>query len=147
VAAALMVIVVGSPVAAGGNASSVAADISDEIMSPFCDGVTLHDCPSRAALDLRVQIEEWAASGSSKAQILDRLEAEYGPGIRSTPPIDGSGIVAWLLPAIAVLGGCGAAWLLARRWTRTRSIESAAELGPEERARVEAELAEFRTST
>jgi len=49
-AVATCLILLAAPAAAAPE--DVANDISNEIMSPFCDGVTLHDCPSQEALDL-----------------------------------------------------------------------------------------------
>ena len=41
----------------------VANEISEKIMSPYCPGVTLHDCASGAAVDLRSDIAGWAEDG------------------------------------------------------------------------------------
>lgn len=94
----------------------VANDISQHIMSPFCPGVTLHDCPSDSAVALRDRITGLAEEGFSRSQIMDQLIAEYGNSIRAEPPRSGSGLVAWLLPAFAALGAAGLAWSLLRRW-------------------------------
>ncbi len=122
----------------------VANDIAGQIMSPFCDGVTLHDCPSQAALDLRARIADWAAAGWTRARIMERLEDEYGPSIRATPPTEGGGIVAWLLPAFALACGAATATFLARRWTRRRAEVPSTQISAEERERVELELRTFR---
>jgi cytochrome c-type biogenesis protein CcmH len=115
-------------------------------MSPYCPGVTLHDCPSDAAIALRERIEGWARDGLSRAQIMDRLEAEFGAGIRARPPTSGRGLLAWLLPVVAVMGGLAIAWLVARRWSARRATPAIDEPvgSPSERARIEAELAALR---
>lgn len=94
----------------------VANDISENIMSPFCPGVTLHDCPSDSAVALRDRITEWAEEGFTRAQIMDRLVTEYGETIRAQPPRSGSGLIAWVLPVVAVLVASAVAWRLLRRW-------------------------------
>jgi len=132
------------------SAEDLANDISNKVMSPYCPGVTLHDCPSQKALDLRDDIESYAREGMTEAEIMNRLEADFGPAIRAEPSSDGAGILAWILPSIALLIGGGLAWTLVRRWLgRTRRTE-AAESQPmitvsgDERKRLDAELQELR---
>lgn len=142
--AALGLLLVASPAAAGG-AEDLANRISAEIMSPYCPGVTLHDCPSDAAVQLRDRILGWARDGWSRERILDRLEAEYGASIRSTPPASGAGLGAWVTPAVAVGAGLIAAAAAARRWSRRRSVEEdPGEPTPAQRSRLDAELARMR---
>lgn len=142
--AALGLLLVASPAAAGG-AEDLANRISAEVMSPYCPGVTLHDCPSDAAVQLRDRILGWARDGWSRERILDRLEAEYGASIRSTPPASGAGLGAWVTPAVAVGAGLIAAAAAARRWSRRRSVEEdPGEPTPAQRSRLDAELARMR---
>ena len=123
----------------------VANDISSEIMSPFCEGVTLHDCSSRAAEDLRAQILTWAENGWSRDRILAELESRYGAEqISGTPPVRGSGLLAWLLPAAALLGGSVLAFTLARRWARRPLPSASPPVSEEDRSRVDVELAAFK---
>jgi cytochrome c-type biogenesis protein CcmH/NrfF len=133
-----------APAAAGQTPEERAARLSQRIMSPFCDGVTLHDCPSAESDELRGEIAEMARDGMSDADIFDRLEAEYGPGIRATPD-EG---VAWVTPAIFAVAGLALVVWLARRWIPS---EKEAATGPGERpmsnsdrARVRAELAAYK---
>ena len=152
-------VLLASPAAAGPE--DVANNIASKVMSPFCPGVTLHDCPSAAAQDLRDRIERWARQGLSEGQILDALEADYGVGIRSTPPAGDGGWLAWALPGTALVVGLVLGWLLLRRWTnaaarsRAREEESMErarqgrvgrdELGDRDRRRLERELAMLRS--
>ena len=96
----------------------VANAVSQKIMSPYCPGLTLHDCPSDAAADLREDIAGWARDGMTEDEIIDRLEDEFGAGILATPPAEGSGLVAWLLPIAGLVAASIAGVFLARRWTR-----------------------------
>lgn len=140
------VLLLAGPAAAGPQ--DVANEVARTIMSPFCPGLTLHDCPSQAALDLRARIAEWAEDGMSKQAILDRLEAEYGPGIHAAPATEGAGLVAWILPAIAVVAGAAAAWVLVRRWSAARGEAPPGTDGftDADRARLESELQAMRES-
>jgi cytochrome c-type biogenesis protein CcmH len=128
-----------------GSPEDLANRISAEVMSPYCPGVTLHDCPSDAAVQLRDRILGWARDGWSRDRILDRLEAEYGASIRSTPPASGAGLWAWVMPGVAVAAGLIAATLVARRWSRRRSPEGdVVEPTAAQRSRLDSELAQAR---
>lgn len=115
-AAAVFLVIAASPGLAAPD--DLANRIAGEVMSPFCPGVTLENCPSNAAVALRARIVSWAEMGWSKDRIMDRLVDEYGPTIRAIPPKSGSGLWAWLAPALVLLLGGGLAGVLARRWTR-----------------------------
>ena len=116
-------------------------------MSPYCAGVTLHDCPSQEAIDLREEIEQWARDGMTRAQILERLEQDFGAGVRAAPPVGGSGLGAWVVPALVALAGAVIAAELARRWAhrspRHGDYDAAKHLTPGDRRRVERELRAF----
>jgi cytochrome c-type biogenesis protein CcmH/NrfF len=139
VALALPAVALPAAVAAAAP-QDVANSISQEVMSPFCPGVTLHDCPSDNAVALRAKLAEFAARGWSKARILGWFRTQYGPD-------RGAGLLTWLLPAMALLAGAALAVILARRWTRARQSEahlSVEPMPPELRARLDAELARMR---
>jgi cytochrome c-type biogenesis protein CcmH len=115
-------------------------------MSPFCDGVTLHDCGSRAAIELRDQIEAWAADGWSRDRIMNELVARYGEDVRGAPPIGGRGFLAWALPVVAVVGGGLIAWRLAVRFSkRPHPGETDAAISDDDRRRLDAELQVYRS--
>ena len=126
----------------------VANDISNSIMSPYCDGVTLHDCPSRAAEELRAEILEWAEAGWSRDRIIAELEDRFGADqISGTPATSGSGLLAWLLPGAVLLAGSAVAFVLARRWTRRPAPTEGPPVSAADRDRIEMELASFRGET
>ena len=144
IAGALLVLA-SSPALAGPD--DVTNSVSQKIMSPFCPGLTLHDCPSDAAADLREDIAAWARQGLNEEQIIDRLENEFGPGILATPPKDGAGLVAWLFPIAGLLAAIVTGVFLARRWTRSTGATEGPVTGtidPTDRVRLEAELREIR---
>ncbi|CAN5622202.1 hypothetical protein BH20ACT23_BH20ACT23_00750 [soil metagenome] len=128
----------------------LANDISNKINSPFCPGVTLHDCPSQSALDMRDRIEGYARQGMDESAIMERLEAEYGPSVRAEPSSEGAGVLVWILPSVAVVAGGVLAWTLVRRWTSTRPQQGAegppatVEVSASDRQRLDAELGRLR---
>ena len=136
---------IGGAVAEAGP-QDVANDVAEEIMSPYCPGVTLHDCPSRAARDLRERIAGWASDGWTKEEILVHLEEDFGPTILGQVSGSGPGLLAWLLPALAMLGGLAVAARLARRWTKAATVPPLP-VPPAARARLDAELERVRSES
>ncbi|MEA2459909.1 MAG: cytochrome c-type biosis protein CcmH [Actinomycetota bacterium] len=139
-----MVVALGSSAIAAPE--DVANSIATQVMSPYCPGVTLHDCPSDAAVKLRERITSWAEQGWDRDRIIAKLKDEFGPGIVAAPPKSGSGLFAWLLPLAAVLIGALLLWRLLARWTHPPEDGPPASVSAEDHRRVEAEMAKFRTS-
>lgn len=137
-------VLLASPVAAQ-TPEERAIRISKEVMSPFCPGLTVHDCPSNESVDLREEIEGWASDGLTDEQIYERLRAEYGDLI-VTP--DGRSWLVFGLPALALAGGLGLAFVVARRWSRetSRPADHTGLTSPagEDHKRIESELGQMR---
>jgi cytochrome c-type biogenesis protein CcmH/NrfF len=145
--AAVVAVAVAAARPALASPADAANRISGEIMSPFCPGVTLHDCPSEAAVQLRAKITRWAQRGWGRDKIMAKLRSEYGPEILAAPPARGAGRVVWLLPGLAVAIGALVAWGFARRWTGASQAAGGAagsRITPQERSRLESELAAYR---
>jgi cytochrome c-type biogenesis protein CcmH/NrfF len=140
-AAAAISLLLVAPISVAEAPQDVANSISEHVMSPFCPGVTLHDCPSDNAIALRAQIARWARRGWTRQQIMAKLMAEY-TDIQAVPADRGASLLVWLLPAIAIVAGGTTALVFARRWSRPRTDRTpAAELGSHDRNRLEEELA------
>jgi cytochrome c-type biogenesis protein CcmH/NrfF len=139
-------LVLWTPTPAFADPQDISNDIAREMVSPFCPGVTLHDCPSDAARALRTRIAGWAETGMTKDQIWERLEHEFDGEIRATPSASGSGLWAWVLPIAVALAGAALAIVLALRWSRRPSpeTESDTNVTPEQRRRLDGELAALR---
>ena len=126
----------------------VANDVSEQIMSPFCPGVTLHDCPSDSAVALRDRIELLAEEGFDREEIISLLERDYGTAIRAVPAAEGSGLWAWVVPVLAALGGAAIGWLLLRRWVHVPAppdaYDETVHITPADRQRLDRELKKLR---
>lgn len=70
-------------------------------MSPFCPGLSLEECPSEQASELRARIQRRIAAGATNAEIDRWLVADYGESVLGRPP----GALSWMVPAAFVLGG------------------------------------------
>jgi cytochrome c-type biogenesis protein CcmH/NrfF len=110
----------------GGSAIPAVADdttptldeLSKKVVCETC-GTSLAVAGGPAAEQLRGLIRQMIAQGLTEDQILDRLEAEYGPGVLADPGRSGEG-GRWLWLVIVGLGATGvtAVALVARSWSR-----------------------------
>jgi cytochrome c-type biogenesis protein CcmH/NrfF len=88
----------------------------NELMSPFCPGRTLADCPSEQAEKLREWIVAQEEQGRPKDDVTQELFASFGDVLRQAPAAEGVGLAAYVVPvAIFVAGGGLVALFLARR--------------------------------
>jgi cytochrome c-type biogenesis protein CcmH/NrfF len=107
--------------------------ISQELMSPYCPGRTLSDCPSPDAAALRQEVRERLEAGVPERELRQDLARRYGDALIGVP----RGRLGWLLPALLLAAGAGALAFALRRLSRPRG---AAELA---RDPLEPELAEL----
>lgn len=108
----------GAPAAAS-DAPEWAHQLPNELMSPFCPGVTLAECTSSHAGSLKMWIVVQAAAGRSEDDIREELYERYGDQIRPTPKAEGIGIAAYVIPVVVFLAGGGLVTWFLRRSTRS----------------------------
>lgn len=77
----------------------------DRLRSPFCPGMMLETCPSPQAKLLRDSIQQMAWEGASADSLVGWMLANHGEEYRAVPQARGSGLWAWLMPPLALLGG------------------------------------------
>ena len=117
--AALLAALVVAPAAAACPKTSV-GDLEDEVQCLEC-GVPLQLATESAhANRKRARIGRMVDSCASKQEIKDRLVAEFGPRVLTTPDDEGFDLTAWVIPIVALLAGAMAIGLTARRWRRGR---------------------------
>ena len=120
--------------------------IFETVLSPYCPGRTISNCPSPQAEVLRTDIKEQLASGKTPEEIKEELYATFGDELRTIPRARGFGLLAWIVPGLAFLAG---GWAIAVWIGRTRARQSnsseptTAELDPETQARLDDELKEL----
>jgi cytochrome c-type biogenesis protein CcmH len=120
-----------------------AYEVAGELMSPFCPGRTLADCPSQAAKSLVMWLVVQEAAGRSRAEVEDELYERYGDVLRPAPEARGFGLTAYLIPvAVFAAGGLGL-FVFLRRQTRRAAVEpeDPSELDPELARIVDREIA------
>ena len=94
-----------------------AYELAGYLMSPYCPGRTLSDCPSPQAQDLRMWIIVQEAAGQSRAEVEEQLYARFGDMIRPAPRAEGFGLAAYAIPVAGFLGGGLLVALFLRRQT------------------------------
>jgi len=117
-------------------------DIEDEVMCTIC-GTLLAESQSPQADRERALIRRLIAEGKEKDQIKHDLVAEYGPRVLATPTGHGFDLLAWVVPALALLLAASAIALGLRRAARSRPSRTAdpTPLDPADAERLEADLA------
>lgn len=120
----------------------------DRIKSPYCPGMMLQVCTSEGGAMLRDSIQRMAERGLSADSIVEVIIADYGEQWRALPKSAGSGLMAWLLPPLVLVGGLGAVGaVLARRKQAVRETAMAeatpAAVGPADEARLRSALKEL----
>lgn len=97
-----------------------ARQLFSQIMSPYCPGRLLDDCPSGEAIKLREDIRQRLNAGQDEESIMQNLRSVYGSKVQAAPSIEGFGAVAWYaVPAFILLG-----LLLVVVWLRASMVKS-----------------------
>ena len=121
-----------------------AYDLMNELMSPYCPGRLLADCPSPQAQTLRMWLIVQEASGRSRDEVEAEVVARYGESVLGAPKAQGIGLTAYVMPALAFLAGGGLLFWFLRRQTHSRPPPppaSGAPLDPELERLVDEQLA------
>lgn len=134
------------PPAVGQQAiDKTASEIFGTVMSPFCPGMTIATCPSSQAAALREEVRAQLAAGATKEEVLDSLYARWGEDVLGPRSATGVGLLAWLIPAVAILVGAAGLTLWLRSSSRRMASAPGARAGldPEAERRIQEELAEL----
>ena len=88
-----------------------AHSVARDVMSPFCPGRTLADCPSPDAAAVREQIRTMLEEGVSEEHVRAQLRQQYGDAVVGVP----RSAVGWALPGVFLALGFGALIYALRR--------------------------------
>jgi cytochrome c-type biogenesis protein CcmH len=121
-----------------------AAALEAELVCPTCRE-TLDESDSPVARRMKVYIQRRIAEGATGEQIKAELVDQFGEGVLATPPTEGFGLLAWVLPVggaalVAVVLGF-VAWTWSRRGDPGSSDDEP--LDPELEQRLDDALAQF----
>lgn len=93
--------------------------ISQSIISPFCPGRVLSECPSSQAAELKQEIRTRLGQGEEQQAILDSLYDRYGSEIQAVPSMRGFDLLAWVVPPLFMILGV----FLIVIWVRSQRSE------------------------
>jgi cytochrome c-type biogenesis protein CcmH len=114
-------------------------EVAKEVKCPTCSTpLSVSDAP--VARDMKEYIRTRIGEGASKEEIIDELEAEFGPTIHATPPKEGFDLMAWVVPIGAVLLGLGLIPVVVRAWRSRPPPAPAAPITAEDARRLDEEL-------
>jgi cytochrome c-type biogenesis protein CcmH/NrfF len=88
-----------------------AHELSRELMSPYCPGRTLADCPSPDAGAVRDEIREALRAGESVDAIRARIESRFGSQVIGVPTT----LLGWMIPVVVLAAGAVVLALALRR--------------------------------
>jgi len=91
--------------------------VAAQLRCPVCQGLSLADSPSELALEMKDVVRDQLAAGRTPDEVKAYFVAKYGEWILLEPPRRGVNLLAYLLPAVALIGGLGVIWFALRRWT------------------------------
>ena len=114
-----------------------ARNLSKQLRCLVCQNQSIDDSDADLARDLRREVRNQIAAGTSDDAIIDQLRAKYGDYVLLNPPLDQATLFLWLSPLGFILLG-GLIVMMARR---QRGAAIATELDATERARIEKMLA------
>ena len=97
---------------------SWAYELTHQLMSPFCPGRTLPDCPSPQAAQLQQWIREQERIGRSRNDVETELVTQFGDVILQSPRASGFGLAAYVIPVVLILSGGSLLVYFLRRETR-----------------------------
>lgn len=90
-----------------------------DLMSPFCPGRSLADCPSPQAETLRMWVVEQEASGRDREEVEAELVERFGDVVLAAPRARGFGLTAYAIPVGVFVAGGLLVGVFLRRQTRT----------------------------
>ncbi len=103
----------------------------DQLLSPFCPGLMLEQCPAEESRSLRDSIHALAVEGWTADELKAWMLANHGDEWKAVPDRSGTGLWAWILPPFALVAGFGAVVVVARRFTREEEdLESGSSEAP-----------------
>ena len=118
-----------------------ATEAISKIRSPFCPGLMLEICPTAQAEALRDSIQAMAETGLAADSVVELVVAQYGEEYRAYPKRSGAGLVAWIVPPLALVLGLGAVVLVLRHLREPEGSGTGEELSDQEQERIREAMA------
>jgi len=130
--------VIAAPETAGEDAYSYA--LWTGLMSPYCPGRVLIDCPSPQADELRSWIQDQEDAGRGRTEVERDLYARFGDVILQAPRASGFGLAAYVIPLVAAVAGVALVAAFLRRQARSGARVKTGPSPPPRRAPLDPDL-------
>ncbi len=91
------------------------------LLSPFCPGFMLSQCPAAESLALRDSLQAFALQGWNADALEAWMLSRHGEEYRAVPKRSGAGLLAWIFPPMALLLGLGGVGVALRRFLGPRN--------------------------
>ena len=92
--------------------------ISNELRCLVCQNETIAASHAELAVDLRRQVREMLQNGQNEQQVVDYMTARYGDFVLYRPPFKALTVLLWIGPAVMIVLGLGALFVVLRRRSR-----------------------------
>jgi cytochrome c-type biogenesis protein CcmH len=118
--AAVLVVALVALVARSQPSDSLAARsarLAKQVKCPDCQGESVANSNVEIARNIRALIRQRVAAGQSDDQVLAYIDSLY-PDSRISPSGSGVDMLAWAVPAAAIVAALGGLGLALRRWSR-----------------------------
>lgn len=112
--------------------------VYQQVLSPFCPGRSLNDCPSSKAHELKLEMRQQLEQGVPPEVVVEDVVRRFGEQYRAVPQYAGFGKLVWLVPLGFLVGGALWAFSLARG---SRTGGSDVKISDDLKKEIEAELA------
>ena len=101
--------------------------LEHQLACPVCQGESVADSDAPESRAIRADIPVRIQQGQTDAQIRAAYVNTYGQKILLSPTNSGIDLVAWIVPAIAILLGAFGIAIALRRWSRAPRLQATAE--------------------
>ena len=106
------------PAAANPQLEARMLRITGELRCLVCQNQTIADSHSDLAADLRQEVREMLARGSTDAEVVRFMTDRYGDFVLYRPPLKPTTLLLWFGPGALLVGGLAGLVLLLRRRNR-----------------------------
>lgn len=103
--------------------------VGSNLRCPICTGVPITESPNDISREMLRGVREQVAAGKSDREIYAYFAARYGNFVLLDPPKEGSNLLLWGAPLLALGAGGAVLWRVLRR--RGGAAEAAPATGPD----------------
>ncbi|MEN0062884.1 MAG: cytochrome c-type biogenesis protein CcmH [Myxococcota bacterium] len=100
------------------EALAVAKKLGAEMRCPVCQGMSVKDSTSAAAVNMYRRIHDLARAGYTETQIKDYFVDRYDEWVLLEPTQEGFNLLVWVGPGLFLMLGLGLVYTTVSRWEK-----------------------------